>query len=104
MYSLTRVWIGAKLARMLIQVRVVVSTTRASDRPSTPSLYWMPKSGIQISSSTNWKPARRRASKPAARTQRDHPGHERGAQGEEPGPARPARSAIDERADERQER
>ena len=47
MYSLIRVWIGAKLARMLIQLRVVVRTTSASDRPSTPSLYWMPKIGIQ---------------------------------------------------------
>ena len=47
MYSLIRVWIGAKLARMLIQHSVVVRTTRASDRPSMPSLYWMPKIGIQ---------------------------------------------------------
>ena len=60
MYSLIRVWIGAKLARMLIQVRVVVRTTSASDSPSTPSLYWMPKSGIQSNSSTNWKPSVRR--------------------------------------------
>ena len=47
MYSLIRVWIGPKLARMQIHVRVVVSTTSATDRPSTPSLYWMPKTGIQ---------------------------------------------------------
>ena len=32
MYSLIRFWIGLKLARMLIQLRVVVRTTRASDR------------------------------------------------------------------------
>ena len=54
MYSLIRVWIGAKLARMLIQLRVVVRTTSASDSPSTPSLYWMPNSGIQLSVSTSW--------------------------------------------------
>ena len=47
MYSLIRVWIGPKLARMLIQVSVVVRTTSATDSPSTPSLYWMPKNGIQ---------------------------------------------------------
>ena len=47
MYSLIRVWIGFQLARMEIQVSVVVSTTRAADSPSTPSLYWMPKTGIQ---------------------------------------------------------
>ena len=58
MYSLIRVWIGAKLARMLIQVSVVVRTTRASESPSTPSLYWMPKAGIQSAVSTSWKPAR----------------------------------------------
>ncbi len=37
MYSFTRVWIGRKEARMLIHVSVVVSTTSASDRPSTPT-------------------------------------------------------------------
>ena len=47
MYSLIRVWIGLKLARMVIHVSVVVRTTSATDSPSTPSLYWMPKSGIQ---------------------------------------------------------
>ena len=56
MYSFTRSLIGPKLARMLIQVRVVVSTTRASEMPSTPSLYWMPKAGTQSACSTNWKP------------------------------------------------
>ena len=57
MYSLIRVWIGAKLARMLIQVSVVVSTTRATDSPSTPSLYWIPKNGIQSTVVSNWKPS-----------------------------------------------
>ena len=47
MYSLIRVWIGFQLARIEIQVSVVVSTTSAADSPSTPSLYWMPKTGIQ---------------------------------------------------------
>ena len=32
---------------MLIQVSVVVRTTSTSDRPSTPTLYWMPNIGIQ---------------------------------------------------------
>ena len=58
MYSLIRIWIGRKLASREIHVRVVVRTTSATDRPSAPSLYWMPKSGIQGSVSTNWKPAR----------------------------------------------
>ena len=47
MYSLMRVWIGTQDARMQIHVRVVVSTTRAADKPSIPSLYWMPNTGIQ---------------------------------------------------------
>ena len=55
MYSFTRSLIGEKLARMEIQVSVVVRTTIATERPSTPTLYWMPKSGIQSSVSTNWK-------------------------------------------------
>ena len=58
MYSLIRVWIGLKLARMEIEVRVVVRTTSAIDSPSAPSLYWMPKTGIQSTVSTNWKPSR----------------------------------------------
>ena len=58
MYSLIRVWIGLKLARMEIQVRVVVRTTSATDNPSAPSLYWMPKTGIHATVSTNWKPGR----------------------------------------------
>ena len=36
MYSFTRSWIGEKLARMLIHVSVVVSTTRIREMPSTP--------------------------------------------------------------------
>ena len=52
MYSLTRSRIGPKEARMLIQVRVVVSTTSTADSPSTPTLYWIPKTGIQSTVST----------------------------------------------------
>ena len=57
MYSLIRVWIGAKLARMLIQLSVVVSTTSAIESPSAPSLYWMPKNGIQSTVVSNSKPS-----------------------------------------------
>ena len=42
---------------MEIHVRVVVRTTIATASPSTPSLYWMPKTGIQSTVSTNWKAA-----------------------------------------------
>ena len=56
MYSLIRVVIGLKLARMLIQESVVVSTSRAADSPSSPSLNWMPKTGIQSYVSSNWNP------------------------------------------------
>ncbi len=56
MYSFTRSLIGPKLARMLIPVSVVVSTTNASEMPSIPSLYWMPKAGTQSTCSRNWKP------------------------------------------------
>ncbi len=38
MYSLIRVWIGLKLARIAIQDMVVVRTTRATARPSAPTL------------------------------------------------------------------
>ena len=37
MYSFTRFWIGLNEASRLIQVSVVVRTTSASDRPSTPT-------------------------------------------------------------------
>ena len=37
MYSFTRSWIGRKLARMLIHVSVVVSSTSTSEMPSTPT-------------------------------------------------------------------
>jgi hypothetical protein len=56
MYSLTRFWIGRNEARRLTQVSVVVSTTRTSDSPSTPTRYLIPNSGIQSCSSTSWKP------------------------------------------------
>ena len=37
MYSLIRVWIGLKLARIEIHDRVVVRTTSATARPSAPT-------------------------------------------------------------------
>ena len=55
MYSLIRSLIGLNEARIEIHDRVVVRTTRTSDRPSTPSLNWMPNSGIQSASTTYWK-------------------------------------------------
>ena len=55
MYSLIRSLIGANEARMLIHDRVVVRRTRMSDSPSTPTLYWIPKSGIHWSVSLYWK-------------------------------------------------
>src|SRR2546423_311902 len=48
MYSLIRSLIGENEARMLIHVSVVVRTTRMSERPSTPTLYWIPNNGIQL--------------------------------------------------------
>ena len=60
MYSLIRSLIGANEARMLIQVSVVVRTTRMSDRPSTPSLYSIPKSRDPGTAPTNWNGRGRR--------------------------------------------
>ena len=54
MYSLIRVWIGLKLARIEIHDRVVVRTTSRTDRPSAPTLYWIPKNGIHWATSTYW--------------------------------------------------
>src|SRR3954468_24452042 len=54
MYSLIRSLIGLNEARMLIQVSVVVRTTRTSDSPSIPTLYWIPNVGTQPKPSTNW--------------------------------------------------
>ena len=58
MYSLIRVWIGVQLARIEIQVRVVVRTTSAADSPSIPSLNWIPKIGIQSAWTEYSKPGR----------------------------------------------
>ncbi len=58
MYSLIRVWIGLKLARIEIHDSVVVSTTSRTASPSAPSLYWIPKKGIHCAASTYWKPGR----------------------------------------------
>jgi hypothetical protein len=54
MYSLIRSLIGLNEARIEIHDRVVVRTTSTSDRPSIPSLNWMPNSGIQSASTTYW--------------------------------------------------
>ena len=56
MYSLIRVWIGLKLARIEIHDRVVVSTTSRTASPSAPTLYWIPKNGIQSTVSLYWNP------------------------------------------------
>ena len=56
MYSLIRVWIGLKLARMAIHDSVVVRTTSATDSPSAPTLYWIPKNGIQSATSSVLEP------------------------------------------------
>ena len=55
MYSLIRSLIGRNEARIEIHDSVVVRITRISERPSTPSLYWIPKTGIQLTVSTYWK-------------------------------------------------
>ena len=71
MYSFTRSLIGPKLARMLIQVSVRGQHDQGDRRPSTPSLYWMPKTGIQ-SSGLGELEARvaRQVSRPAAAARR----------------------------------
>ncbi len=56
MYSFTRVWMGPKLARMLMSVRTVVSSTSTSERPSTPTVYVMPRKPIQSARCMSWKP------------------------------------------------
>ena len=104
MYSLTRVWIGLKLARMLIHVSVVVSTTSATDMPSTPSLYWMPKTRDPVGTvSTNWKPVDASASKPTRSSSETT--QVASAVPAPAGRAQALRQERDEdRADERQER
>ena len=103
MYSLIRVWIGLKLARMLIQLSVVVRTTRSRDSPSTPSLYWIPKSGIHDSCSVNWKRPPRPTLKPDQQHQRNDPGQECRAEGDGSRVAR-RQESHGERADKGQER
>ena len=70
MYSFTRSLIGVKLARMLIHESVVVSTTSTSERPSTPTLYWIPKAGIQSACSMNSKPPPARPGRKPTRSSR----------------------------------
>ena len=101
MYSLIRVWIGLKLARIEIHDSVVVRTTSATDSPSAPSLYWMPKIGIQSTVSTNWKPGPIRQVA-EQQEERDDPGHQREAERDRA--RRAGRSdGHGQRADERQE-
>ena len=52
MYSFNRSLIGPNEARMLIHDSSVVRTTSSAARPSTPTLYWTPKTGIQSTRST----------------------------------------------------
>ena len=94
MYSLIRVWIGLKLARMQIHVRVVVNTTRAADMPSTPSLYWMPKRGIQSTRLDVLEAGADRRQVADEQDQRDDPGHERHAEGGRRAHDRPGRIAT----------
>ena len=84
MYSLIRVWIGLKQARIAIHDSVVVRTTSATASPSAPSLYWMPKIGIQ---STRLDELEARAAGQVAdeQEQRDDPGHQREAERQRPG-------------------
>src|SRR5215218_1364377 len=56
MYSFTLFWIGPKDASIAIQVSVVVSTTSASDSPSTPTVYVIPNIGIHEIDWVNWYP------------------------------------------------
>ena len=104
MYSLIRVWIGAKLAQDADPRSVVVRTTRASDSPSTPSLYWMPKTRDPVDVSTNWKPRRPRQVKPTSSSSETTHVSERDAERQPRAARRRRQEAIDERADERQER
>ena len=93
MYSFTRVWMGPKLATMLISVSSVVSSTSTSEMPSTPTLYSMPKKPIQSTSWTSWKPGRS-ASKESATSRemtQGHAGRERRQRTDGTRPARPAR-------------
>ena len=102
MYSLIRVWIGLKLARMLIQVRVVVSTTSRTESPSAPILYWMPKIGIQ-SDGLDELERRVRGVVGDQQDQRDDPRRDREHEGDRSGQT--GRQDRDgDRAEQRQER
>ena len=106
MYSFTRSLIGEKLARMLIQVSVVVRTTSATDSPSTPSLYWMPKSGIQstLLDELEEAAASPAGQKPTTRQERGDPGRRSAAAERRIAAGVAARDeGDDERPDERQE-
>ncbi len=90
MYSLIRVWIGLKLARIEIHDRVVVRTTSATDSPSAPSLYWMPKIGDPVDRLDELEagPIRQVAEQ---QEERDDPGHQREAERDAGAPRWPAR-------------
>ena len=96
---------GPKLARMLIHVSSVVSTTSTSEMPSTPSLYWMPKDGDPVDLLDELE-----AGAPRVEAQhRDEGQRERDQRGAERRPAHDARTfsprdeGDDQRADERRE-
>ena len=89
---------------MQIHVRVVVRTTSATDRPSTPSLYWMPKTGIQSYGLDELEagPVARQVAD--EQEQRDDPGRERERRAPCGRVQRRRQDRDHERADERQER
>ena len=91
---------------MLIQVRVVVRTTRTSDRPSTPTLYWIPNAGIQSTLLAELEAPAGAGSKPISSSS-DRPNATSAVTSAVPriGPMCVARQERDDdRADERHER
>ena len=103
MYSFTRSWIGRKEARTLIARQQGGEDDQDRLMPSTPTLYWIPKDGIQAMSSMNWKPARAgdEAGEHDAATQPTRPAPSRAPRQRTAADARRGMNAIDDRADER---
>ena len=101
MYSLIRVWIGLKLARIEIHDSVVVRTTSATDSPSAAELVLdaEDRDPVDRLDELEARPIRQVADQ---QQERDDPGHQREAERDR---ARRAgrRDGDDERADERQE-
>ncbi len=104
MYSLIRSLIGLNEARMQIHERVVVRTTRMSDSPSTPTLYWIPKSGIHSSASVYWnaRASGRQRVEADDQEERDDPRDEARGEGQRAGVAR-RRGRHEQCPDERRE-